>query len=202
MIKQELFHHVVGDLRVSIGVAHEYATLRAAGLLRLLLLYDMPLVTQVNREFRIPILFRIGMHRDSPGAMVGRGTSGAWSVVDAFEPDAAYPGVVPEEVKLDKFLKLVVMVTHGHDQNVHDLIRHIAYVNGVIHAGSPTDDRDKALASTRSFMREGAKPGGGRTLAAIGRVVLRAIEPLHAAVLSKYARPHGEHRRRSVPPST
>jgi hypothetical protein len=106
----------------------------------------------------------------------------AWAVEDGFDPEKCPPIVEFETVKLDRLLSAVVMVSGDHQHTIHDLIDHVSHIDGIIHAGAPSDDQERSLADLRQFMFIAGNPSGVRTIAAVGRVVLRALEPLRQAV--------------------
>ena len=76
-----------------------------------------------------------------------------------------------------------------HAFTVLDLMRHMAYVGGVVHALDPDDERDQALHEFRGLTQVSGVGPGLRTLRAIGRVVLIALVPLREALLESLRKP-------------
>ena len=70
---------------------------------------------------------------------------------------------------------------------IRDLIRHMAYIGGVIHADEPETAVDSALLVARNTMRLMGSPTGFPTLRGVANVVFRGLSPLWEVVLAKRA---------------
>jgi hypothetical protein len=148
----------------------------SAAHLRKLLLDQQPLVAAANRSRSVKIRYRVNDDKppDDPAVVF-------WSVEDGFDPETS-PMVKPLDVTQDQLLARRVMVYEGHDVTVKDLIRHAAHVRGAVHVGTPNDEQEEALSKLASELNVGGYQGGTRILQAIGRVVVRGLAPLEAAI--------------------
>lgn len=187
MDRDRLFLHTLDDLerRVEPGTP-EYEVLMAAALLRKLLTdAGEPLVHAVNRieGRRYKLLFRTVEHKRLP---VEIGIDPLYhSLEDSLDPDVVAGTPIPVvELKLDAFLAHRTMDVEGYEVSVHELIDHVAHVSGAVHVGLPKTPKDEAIKRMAEALRIGGYPPGTRALQAIGRVVLRTLEPLREHVRS------------------
>jgi hypothetical protein len=173
-----LFLATIDDLRHRAERRDEYGVVKAAGLLRLLLLDGTPLVARVNRVRRLRIRYRVFGNPALLQLMIRDGAT-FWAIEDGLYPPAgSQPFGVGQELKLDELLRLTVMLIEGHEVSARDLIRHVAHVEGGVHAGAPEDATQQAIGRAARSMRIGQLPAGTRTLAAIGRAVAAGLDPL------------------------
>ena len=105
MQADQLFLRTLEDLDRRTTVADEYEVLLAAGLLRKLLLDEVPLVHQVNRYRRERIRFRINGESPLERTML-EDEPVFWVIGDAIDPDAfPVPGMSASmDAKLDQLL--------------------------------------------------------------------------------------------------
>jgi hypothetical protein len=176
---EELFVKSLEDLANKIASGDGYETLRASLILRQLLLDDYPLVDQVNRERRLRLRFEVGVDahgervRQIPGVLF-------WSTQDTFDPDVPPLGNNLTRLVCTRaqFLSRPVLLTDGRTYSVADIISFEANVMGGVHAGSAKEDKDRALLTVgHLFGIEGLR-APLRQLQAIGRVVLKGLQPL------------------------
>ena len=188
--KRYLFLRACDELQGRCESDDEYTMLGIAGILRLLLWDEMPLIDQVNRQHRLKLLFVVGATipvapKEQPkkgaphGGTLRRVQSGLLmqAVEDSFFPKQGQG----TPMKRDAFLALPVLMVGGHVYSVRDVLRHMAYVGGTIHAYDPSDEKDQALHEIRGLLQTGGVGPGLRTLRAIGRVVLVCMGPLRKA---------------------
>jgi hypothetical protein len=179
--RDRLFLETLRDLEAkSAGGATGYDVLRSSALLRQLLLDDAPLIHQVNRERRLPITFRVNV-RPPIWKILGPPLPEVWTLQDGLDPETA-PAPEIADLKLDAFLSQMVIFRRGEEFTVRDVIQQVANILGGIHAGSEQNPREQALAAvSAAFVIEGLDPVI-RSLAAVGRVVVRALRPLQAEI--------------------
>jgi hypothetical protein len=177
---ERLFLATCTDLEGRITHLDEYGLLRAAGLLRQLLLDETRLIDVVNRKFRIKVAFLV-MDRRSNMEMVAADGAEFYSVEDGLDPSTARPGTTIELTR-DQLLKWKVMFVSGHYVTVHDLIDQLAHIEGGVHSGSPKTDKEKSLVQAAGMFGIGGLPAGIRMVAAIGRVVVSGLAPLRNRV--------------------
>lgn len=150
------------------------------------------LVDQVNREFHLKVRYMVGQtmsaRRDSDGnrlpSMLLFG-----SVGDSFDPAliADHPHArAPREMSKDDLLACEIMVVDGQYVSVVDLIRHLAYVHGLVHPGEPKEAVDEQLLGWRRTLQLGGKPAGLREIRGVARVIHSGLVPLRDALLAKH----------------
>ena len=178
--RDQLFLCTLDDIKEKIDSAQPYPLLLAAFLLRKLLLEGSSLVDQVNRYRRLKISFQIGLSSHPP---VFPADCRQWCIGDAFDPetvliDGCY------EVDLKTFLSTTVSYVEGHRHSVKDMIKFEAHVGVAVHPGRPKTPAEKALHAFDSQLQIGGQSSRVFQLRSIGRVVLRALEPLRQAASS------------------
>jgi hypothetical protein len=161
-----------------------YHTLRAAGLLRHLLLDNPKLIDLANRRIRQKIRFRVL----DTGAWVSSQSEGGefelWSNTIAPVSQEAYEDGLSRDVTLDKFLKIHMFRWKEYSFDVKDVIRLAAHVQGGVHHGKPRDKRESIqydLAYEKSVINE---PLYILCLIQIASVVLESLKPLRQEILS------------------
>lgn len=159
----------------------KYEILMAAGLLRKLLLDGSRLMDQVNRHRQIPIHFRIMIRDSTPSP--GELPPVLWVLPSGLDPDATGVQTPPkiEEVSRDRFLKRPVAVYMGETATVQDLVLYHAHIAGAIHAGDPKNPKEHAIAELERMSWEDTTLSL-EVMRSIGRVVVKGLEPLVAAV--------------------
>jgi hypothetical protein len=185
MQADQLFLRTLEDLDRRTMVGDEYEALLAAGLLRKLLLDEVPLVHQVNRYRRERIRFRINGETPLESAILEDGPV-FWAISDAIDPDA-FPALglsVPVDAKLDQFLARTVMVVRGERLSVGDLIKQVAHIDGAVHKGRPANAREELLDEMSGFMFFRDLPSTVHHVQLIGRIVVRGLTPLRDAILA------------------
>jgi hypothetical protein len=140
-----------------------------------------PLVHQVNRDRKTPITFRVNV-RDPSWKIVGSPPPSFWARQDTFDPDTALTAPQIAELDLPAFLSQVIIVSGGIELTVKDVVRQVAHVLGGLHAGSAKEASEHALAAVSASFRIGGLDPVIRSLEAVGRVVVRALQPLRVRV--------------------
>ena len=174
-----LFLHTLDRLGACISSNDPFEILDASGELRKLLLDSSPLVNQINREFKLKLRFRVGETQQFPP---GFPKPVIWSIQDGLDPDTAPPGRSSKELTRDQFLAFTVLKVRDSEFSVRDVIKFEANVMGGIHSGSPKEAKEQVLAELDRIFELGGHRASLRQLMAIGRVVLKGLEPLQLSV--------------------
>jgi hypothetical protein len=156
--------------------ATAYELTRASGILRLLFLDSQPLVHQVNRDLRMPMVFKISHVKAGYLSKVVPGTSmhytSTTSKVDGAGVDA----------KLPAFLSHPTIAVQEELFTVRNVIKCVAHVGGGVHYLPPEDDREAALYKVASSMAVNDRTVLLHAIADIARAALEGLQPLlHAA---------------------
>jgi hypothetical protein len=179
---ESLFLRTLNDLENRILSDDDYELLGSSALLRKLLVDGDPLVHQVNRKHRLPIRFEVvdvaqvfnllnALEAEMPGTNVFQ------FINDSLDPEAM-PGAPRRQVKLDAFLNTPVQSLGDETFTVLDVIKHQANIGGGVHVSKPENGREEALSQAEEMYRVGGLPPTLRHLRPIGRVVLKALDPL------------------------
>ncbi len=179
---ESLFVNTLRDLAARIADADEYSILGASALIRKLLIDGSPLVDQVNQGYRLKLAFEIS---DSKPSIPGVPEPTFWSVQDGLDPETSRPGKPRKVVNRDQLLSAVLAVVDGRAYTLREIVLFEANVMGGVHAGSPKEEKERVLQSLNSGLAIGGYRASLRQLQAIGRVVLKGLEPLSSAVTSK-----------------
>ncbi|HCG02027.1 MAG TPA: hypothetical protein DEV93_15970 [Chloroflexi bacterium] len=180
MTIEELFLQTLLDLEQRLLQADEYALLRAAALLRQLLLEEHPIAIEVNRSCRLKLTFTVTDMGPYFEMLLQDGAT-FYSTEDGLDPGTA-PFGQSLYLTRDQFLKRRVMVVNGSILSVHDVIDQLAHIEGGVHVGTARTAKEKALKEAATAFRIGDLPGGTRMIAAIARVTLVALRDLRVAV--------------------
>ncbi|WP_207061368.1 hypothetical protein [Motiliproteus sp. SC1-56] len=141
---------------------------------------DNPLVDQVNRNHRIKIEFEITETQVTPP---GLPTPAFFTVQDGIDPDTAVPGSKRIKVNRDKLFKAVLTAVNSHEYTLREIVLFEANVMGGVHAGSPKSDKEKALKQINDTISVGGYASSLRQLKAVGRVILKGLEPLKQRII-------------------
>jgi hypothetical protein len=156
------------DRRLEDGT--RYGLIRAAGLLRQLLLDSTPLVHVVNRAYRKKIEFEVIDYRTSPPLS----PQAHWQNLDA----SRFPGANTITVNLGALLRAPCLVLEGSTASVRDLIAACANAKGGVHLGRARTSQENALLDwDQAFTLIGEQPSL-LAIAGLCRVVLRGLDPL------------------------
>jgi hypothetical protein len=175
------FLETLDDLATRIRYdASEYDLLRAAALLRELLLDDSPLVHQVNRAIQVPLRFRLRVKTLEPGQEFL-----FWLGID---PNATVDAPI-REVGLKEFLGTVLVFLPSSKITVGQVVTLAANVRGGIHRGRPKDPAHQAFESFRLKFRHGEMPLELLFVVEIAKIVLTGLEPLRRTVRDRSPAP-------------
>ncbi len=147
-----------------------YDVIRAAALLRQLLLDRTPLVHVANRTYNAKIEFEVIDYRDPPPLS----PQFHWHNLDS----SYFPGAKTIILNLEGLLKAPCLELEGITATVHDLIRACANCKGGVHLGSARTSEENALIDwDRSITLIGEEPSL-LAIAGLCRVVLKGLQPL------------------------
>jgi hypothetical protein len=180
----QLFIHTLRDLQQRTVSTDEYVVLRAAGLLRQLLLDRERLMDQVNRPHRLDIRFQISgispyeklIYEEAP---IFR------ALEDALDPKSPLAHK-PFDATRDEFLKRRIMRFGGNWITIRDVIDQLANVEGAVHSGKAKDARQKTIQATGKFYSRAGLPGVVSHVRLIGRITVQGLSPLRDAVIAAH----------------
>ena len=180
---ESLFLSTLRDLAARIVDQEEYNVLGSSALIRKLLIDDFPLVDQVNQQYRLKLVFEIS---ESNPSIPGVPEPTFWSVQDGLDPETSRPGKPRKAVNRDQLLATVLTLVDGKSYSLREIVLFEANIVGGVHAGSPREEKEKVLQAINSTLAIGGYRASLRQLQAVGRVVLRGVEPLRVAVTSAH----------------
>lgn len=176
MDPERLFLKTLEELEARIASPDEYDLLKAAGLLRLLLIEGQPLAQKAVRALggERP-LFRFGTI--SPDPMAGSARVFQF-IADGLDPGTGRPGRPMLDGPIDAFLRNPVIINKGETFTVLDIIRAAANAEGGIHHDVAPQKKNAAVRHFSASLHVAGAPVGLQALRAIGRVTLKALAPL------------------------
>lgn len=172
---KQLFSRTISDLENKISAKDPHEILGASALIRKLFLDDYPLVDQVNREYKLKILFHVCLPTPDPP---GLPKPVVFSIQDGLDPDTSPPGIIVSQLTRDQLFKVVVLIINGKEYIIKDVILFEANIMGGVHAGTPKSEKEKILKTLNDKLSIGGYATSLRQLQAIGRVILKALAPL------------------------
>lgn len=179
MDREQLFLRSLDDLEQRIADQDPYTILGASAIVRKLLIDGNPLVDQVNREHRLKIRFEVGEQNYS---IPGVPDPTIWTAQDGLDPDTARPGVRRKSLTRDQFLATEIAAVRGTLYTVREVILFEANIMGGVHAGASGEEKEEALEQLNRGLSVGGYTLSLRQLKAIGRIVVKALEPLRQAI--------------------
>src|SRR5215218_5726748 len=151
MDPETMFCWVMTDLNACIRSTWQYHQLRIAGLMRLLVIDERPLVHQVNRAYRLKLSF---LHGQGLAAISQSDADLQYGGV-IFAPATLLPNRTPEPVRLappsdlTSWLSVGAIRVGGSVWSVREFIQQMAYVERVTHAGPAKTAAEKDLLTAR-----------------------------------------------------
>jgi hypothetical protein len=183
---EELFINTFRELDTRSRSTHPYDLVKCAGLIRLLLLDRYPLVNRANTS-ELRITFDMPVQKIENPKDAGFAPT-FFARFDGINPDV--PLSDNAEIKkhsLKAFLSKIVMTVEEHDVRIKDIIRFEAHITGGIHAGDVTDVKDKAIEGVAGLQYICDIHATAYQIKSISRVVVRALQPLHDDIMSRYS---------------
>lgn len=154
-----------------------------AGLLRKVIIDGQrSLLSQVNQSYRLTIRFVANELLIFPPVS----EIAFLSLEDSTDPaSCTHPPLKrPVTLTLDKLLKHTVMICNGHMITVHNLIDHVAHVQGGVHAGNANSSIDCAIEELTNSLFVGNLPAGMNTLRGVASTSLRGLDPLRQQIIN------------------
>jgi hypothetical protein len=177
------------ELRASIESSDPYVVLRAAAIVRRLLLDRTNLVDQANRQLRqadkdlrIKPVFRVAeepsiqLPPDCPPPDI-------LCSVDGIYPDKVWGEQKILELNKDRFLAYAVVKYRGKAISVRKLVDFLANTDGAVHLGEPRDEDDAFLRLFNQNFGISGIPATIVHMRGISRVILDALTPYACATL-------------------
>lgn len=169
-----LFLETLDDLERRIQLdSTEYDLLRAAALLRELIVDESRLADQVNRPPRAPLRFRLRVK--TPASETG------FEIWLGIDPNTNLD-VPIRELDLTELLRVPLVFLPPSRVTVRQVITLAANVRGGVHRGRPRDPAHKAFEAFRLKLRHGDMPLELLLVVEIAKVVLAGLEPLRSVV--------------------
>lgn len=167
------------ELEDAIESRDEHVLLRSSLPLRQLLLDPGPLFALSNRTHRLKIEWQVSEYR--PPQSLGVPRADIHFQLDGLDPAVALPGRAVRSLGLSQFLSAVVGNIGPVDVSVADVVRVAAHKLGGVHY-DPTsaDEHWKSLIAEN--LNVGGDPHILRMLRPIGRVTIKALQPLREAI--------------------
>lgn len=173
----ELFKRVYEDLEEIDSQASEYEMLRAATLLRQLLLDDAPLIHRANEKLKLPLSFPVcgieyvktvfGLNPDN------------YIALESIHTSTRISGDGPNLLSLSDFLSTPVLITNGSIQTIEIVIKHAAIILGGVHFGIPVYNERLEPAYMNDNITSFDLPISVQQLKPIIRVTLDGLRPLY-----------------------
>ena len=179
MNAEELFIARLAQLRELAASGSEMALFDTARLIRQLLFDQHSLANTVNIN-KIKINFQVGVLSSWRQGMEFQ------IIEDGLDPPTGRPGRPIIRLNMHGFPKHAVIRTVAGEITIRDVVRYGANIAGGVHhdpAPAPEYMGMHALSNSGFFI--GGYPVGTRQMAAIGRVVARALDPLKRDIESR-----------------
>lgn len=171
---EQLLFETVRDINERLQRPTHYSLIRSAGMLRQLFLDGAPLVSQVNRHYKVKIEFEL-IPFDHDLSLT---PETHWTSID---PDDHPPRVI-DRYSVQQFLKQRCLIHKGRDFTVLQIIHFFAHVRGGVHSGKAKTDHDKDMIALEDAMRFGGLSTADSAMKGIARVALRGLVPLLTAM--------------------
>lgn len=175
--EEHLFLSTLADIDRKVMSGDRYSLIRAAGLLRQLLLDS--LVHVINRKYRIPIKFSTLDFSKPPPIK----PEIHWQTLDPSQ----FPEAPTVTCSLDHFLSAPCLQWKSAIATVKDLIKACANAKGGIHLGEARTEEEQVLLDWDKVFSMAGKEPSLRALAGVCRVVLVGLRPLAEGIMGTAA---------------
>lgn len=177
----DLFLAVLQELRQRVAAGDDYSMLRAAALLRQLLLDASPLMHEVNRPYKLKLLFVVcgGHYRRYILSM--QPAPDLYCSFGGLHVSGLFSHQI-EHVPLKEFLITPVLKSGPHIFTVADLITICANILGGVHKDAPQSEKEKALQAFEIKADPKHRSVHAAQMRPIILVVLDALEELRIRV--------------------
>jgi len=179
MEASELFIASLADLEQCVAVGDDYAMLRAAAVLRRLLMDESPLIHQVNRNHRLKILFPV-CGRKYAEAVIQMGPV-FYSALGGIHSSGSMSQQL-EQLPLDDFLSAKILKLGDQVLTVRDLVSISANVLGGVHKGQARTEKEQAVESFNKQVLAFGHPISAAQMKPVVLVALEGMAPLARAV--------------------
>lgn len=181
MNSEELFRRTFADLKIKVASNDEYELLRAAGLIRQLIIDgDVSLANTVKKPYGIKLRFRyVDATQGYSGAILALNPM-TWTIQDGIDPETMLTNGHVTEGSLDDFLSAPVLVKEGSHFSVKDNVTYVANVMGGVHAGKAKTPEHESM--TKIAYRFDDIPSAVNQIKSIGRVVVSGLSPISDAM--------------------
>ena len=176
--KAEVFFlETIRDLQMKLLSGSPYETIKAAGLLRVLLLDGFPLANRVKRRFGMVLQFETSDFRSK----LPLEPDMHWMSLDA----SGFPDAKVLQINLAEFLGAFCLSYKSKIAKVMDVINACAHVKGGVHFGDPKKDGEKLVCGLDEVMKITSEEASLVAMRGICMVALKGLEPLVHAIQSK-----------------
>lgn len=171
---EHLFLATIADVDQKIIERSRYSLIRAAGLLRQLLLDATPLVYEVNRNYRLKLQFKCMEYQSVPPVS----PSAHWRSPDPSQ----FSNAKTITVDLSTFLKVPCLEVNGSTASIGDLVRACANAKGGVHLGKAKVTEEGVILDWDKVMLLLGEEPSLLAIAGVCRVALIGLRPLVQAI--------------------
>ncbi len=176
MDAKALLLKTISDIESRVSAGSYYDLLRAAGLLRQLLLDENPLVHAANRSLRVKLEFKV-----LPACDLDSIATPTWHCTDISGVGlTAPPGIL--SVPFKGFLSTKCGSFEGTSFSVKDVIKSCANTCGGVHLGKARTVEDRDMLDMNKVCEVNGMPAATMMLLGIVRVTCDGLKPLIVAV--------------------
>jgi len=181
----DLFLRNSAELESILRRPDQYDYLRAAAILRSLLLDDNRLIDAANRSHKVRLRYRARDVRRDPGLQIKiQDGLTIFSVQDGLYPPTAHNADFVGDFTHDQFLKLLVGIVNGEDVTVRDIILYAANKLGGVHYDERGGAKKTFLRKACNRITLGNMSIHVRQIGSIASIVLDGTRNLREAVKS------------------
>jgi hypothetical protein len=180
---EKLLIDTIEDLKNRLDKGGEYNLIRASALIRQLLIDGNPLLSIVNKNYKLPILFRTQKNRpkfQTKGTINGIAYESVIGVtfVNPKHNDEAYI----DNIILEKFIEYPVIFFEGQYFTVLQIIKQCAHIYGGVHSGKARNEDEFKLDLANKTLSHGEVSCAIDAMRDIISITITALEPLVAAI--------------------
>ena len=172
--QEHLYLKTLDDLKARINSHDPFNILSASAIIKGLFFDDQPVAGPASEPLS-HFTFEVCLPTSAPSALP---ESAAFSIQEGLDPDTSEPGQSTSRLTRDQFLEIVLMCVKGRIYTIKDVILSSVTLMGGVHSGSEQWEKEKVLRAVNDQMPIGGYASSLRQIQAIGRVVLKALNPL------------------------
>ncbi|WPR73056.1 hypothetical protein SLW70_08045 [Flavobacterium sp. NG2] len=184
--EEKILLNIICDLQERFEKLTEYDLLKASGLIRQLIVDTNPIIEQVNKNYKLKIVYRVQKRFKMPAGKIDEDGT-------IWKPLYGMTFIAPKEdssnielLKKDEFFKYELLHYNGESFSVLDIIKICANKYGGIHYDETKNQKELLIDTTHFGLTFNNSSSVLQSMYSIIEICLEAFNPLILQIKSNY----------------